>query len=1293
MPGISWLHLSDWHQQDHDFNREVVRDALLADIKARARIHPELQNLDFIIFSGDISYSGNEDEFVASAKHLIEPVLAATGCDVADVVMVPGNHDIDRSRFELLPESLQTPFAGEEEAQKWLTEKEKRSVLTGPFDAYCKFAEPYGQGELNCYASVLSRRAGDREIAFLGLNSALMSGRHTEEDEVDDHGHLTIGEHQIHEPLKRVQNADIRVAVIHHPFEWLSNADKRRVPRRLLTQCHFILTGHTHWPDAALERRTDGCILIQAGACYCRRIPEGREHFNSYNYVHVDHHTGEGHVFFRRWSDRTTTWVADSEVAEGGNWDFRLPITEVRLPITEEGTGDTPRILPPRPTRCLGRDRQLSDVEEHLRQENWAYLHGPGGVGKTTVASEAVHLLQEQFAAIIYHVVGDTSFDEVLNVIARSFRQNTIVSLPTQDKLHQTQLLLNTHPKTLICLDGIDNASIVKSLWPLKQCCSLLLASRRHPPHSSMPDIELGMLPRPDGIELFDAAYKSSEPKGQHDVVNEICELLGDLPMAIELFAHRAHISLWGVDSLLDHLRSAPLGAIGEPIRASVNLTYKNLEAPAKEFLAMLAVFEGRPFAMKAASSIWESDDGLANLSELIDVSLVNPVSDERYVLHQVIQMFAASLLEDLPQGTDFRERMARYFLEYTEKNRTNFRNLEIERENILATMDSCLKRQDNESYLRFAELILRKSPGDYAYGFLPQKGYWLESIQIAQKCVDLAPNDAVKARFFEHQGLFHYWMGDHEPAKQCYNKALALYKTTGHPYGEAIILHRLGFIFSDEGDYKQCEGVYRRSVEIAEEHNLPTELRATSIHLVGVILYHQGKYEESREKLQIALEMREAEGGLSSVAASVTRRRLAGTLRRLGKYDEAQEELDKCLRIEQAAENERNIARCLRQLGMLALDREDLLEARSCFEQSHRVFERIGNNKGIASVLTNLGEVDLAEGHLDRAKNSFTESLTLASDLRSRYGIAMNLKGLGEVLLQTKHFKEASQHFLEALRQLEAIGYVHLDDLCKSLNLATFRSLEQHRCHRPETPPVDGRCSQRIRATFDQAWTDAKPEWLRGEPSINPYLTTPQEDTRRGLSLIARLSKKSADILNQLNSALRDVAPEQYYYPMEDFHITIMTLIDACDSFSLKGIDTDRLAAVFNDIFSQHEEFRTHFVGITGTPECVLAQGFFPDETLDTIRSQCRTSLQTTGFGKRIEARHESLSAHVTLARFKNAAHLDLLAQKTDELSTCYLGVTQIKEIKLVVSDWFMTADKVTTLAKFDLRAAASDD
>ena len=45
MGGITWLHLSDWHQKGAEFDRTEVRNALLKDIRERSQISPDLKRV------------------------------------------------------------------------------------------------------------------------------------------------------------------------------------------------------------------------------------------------------------------------------------------------------------------------------------------------------------------------------------------------------------------------------------------------------------------------------------------------------------------------------------------------------------------------------------------------------------------------------------------------------------------------------------------------------------------------------------------------------------------------------------------------------------------------------------------------------------------------------------------------------------------------------------------------------------------------------------------------------------------------------------------------------------------------------------------------------------------------------------------------------------------------------------------------------------------------------------------------------------------------------------------------
>ncbi|MGH9825765.1 MAG: metallophosphoesterase family protein, partial [Blastocatellia bacterium] len=109
MLGISWLHLSDWHQSEKEWDRSVVLEALLDRIQKREAIAPELAKLDFIVFSGDLAFSGAESQFEAGWNEYLEPVSKRADVPANRLFIAPGNHDIERSRFDMLPSALMQP--------------------------------------------------------------------------------------------------------------------------------------------------------------------------------------------------------------------------------------------------------------------------------------------------------------------------------------------------------------------------------------------------------------------------------------------------------------------------------------------------------------------------------------------------------------------------------------------------------------------------------------------------------------------------------------------------------------------------------------------------------------------------------------------------------------------------------------------------------------------------------------------------------------------------------------------------------------------------------------------------------------------------------------------------------------------------------------------------------------------------------------------------------------------------------------------------------------------------------
>jgi predicted phosphodiesterase len=325
---INWIHISDWHQKGKDFNRKVVKNALIRDIKKRTKLCPELSSIDFVIFSGDITSNGSEKEFKAVFLQLFDPLLKASGNLKRDqLFVVPGNHDLDEKVLDELPIDLLKHFKSNEDIEKWLLNKRNLKEILKPFHEFARLISYYSKQEQPDYASIcLKNKAGDK-VALLGFNSALMC-RRKDGKKKRDKGFLIVGEPQVYSLLEEhpaVSGEDgIKIAVMHHPLEWLADFDRIHVESRLVKKCHFILCGHTHKVEVKQVKSTSGdYILINTGAGFYKRETENS--INAYNLVHLDLDKGYGIVFLRRWNNENGEWEEYSSKGEQGMYKIELP--------------------------------------------------------------------------------------------------------------------------------------------------------------------------------------------------------------------------------------------------------------------------------------------------------------------------------------------------------------------------------------------------------------------------------------------------------------------------------------------------------------------------------------------------------------------------------------------------------------------------------------------------------------------------------------------------------------------------------------------------------------------------------------------------------------------------------------------------------------------------------------------------------------------------------------------------------------------------------------------------------
>jgi predicted phosphodiesterase len=263
---VSWLHVSDFHIQSGDsYGRDVVLRSLIKSVKAfRLQKHQP----DLIFATGDIAFSGKANEYEI-ASGFFDALIEAAGLNKRCLFVVPGNHDVDRD----LSIGLARTLASQEESDKYFQPSTPKPHLIQKQGAFLKWYNQYFEGirifqeDSTCgTAEVVDVRG--LQIGILGLNSALFSQGD------DDHEKLWIGRRCLDKASEQLdaKEARIKVALIHHPLEWLAAIERSNIKSKLFGSVHIILRGHLHETTVDSVVSSVGDVLhLAAGAAYQTR--------------------------------------------------------------------------------------------------------------------------------------------------------------------------------------------------------------------------------------------------------------------------------------------------------------------------------------------------------------------------------------------------------------------------------------------------------------------------------------------------------------------------------------------------------------------------------------------------------------------------------------------------------------------------------------------------------------------------------------------------------------------------------------------------------------------------------------------------------------------------------------------------------------------------------------------------------------------------------------------------------------------------------------------------------------
>ncbi|MEM6455109.1 MAG: SUMF1/EgtB/PvdO family nonheme iron enzyme, partial [Acidobacteriota bacterium] len=346
---ITLLHLSDLHARaDTAWDAERVTREFVADLRRLA--NDDGLRPDLVLFTGDLAWDGTTADFergwtvLRAIQRAYRPSLTNDA-----LFLVPGNHDVDRNEVGALARRWQANTNRDEVEETIRAGGKDWRDLTTRLDAYRAFLDRHALTHLQTHASraIWHARRNVRgcTIGLAGFNTAWSCGQDGER------GKLWMGARWQHATLSAgVRDAEVRIALLHHPTSWLHEHEEPDLDRALVNDFHLTLHGHEH--RHRVTPTQDGHATLAAGACY-----QGSQQPNGYSVIELDRAAKEVRVHLRAYDAAGGGWVARpvARRAPKGVWTFTAPW------LPDPAAVDAPSSPAAPPSSPLP-----ADVEDHL---------------------------------------------------------------------------------------------------------------------------------------------------------------------------------------------------------------------------------------------------------------------------------------------------------------------------------------------------------------------------------------------------------------------------------------------------------------------------------------------------------------------------------------------------------------------------------------------------------------------------------------------------------------------------------------------------------------------------------------------------------------------------------------------------------------------------------------------------------------------------------------------------------------------------------------------------------------
>jgi tetratricopeptide (TPR) repeat protein len=702
-----------------------------------------------------------------------------------------------------------------------------------------------------------------------------------------------------------------------------------------------------------------------------------------------------------------------------------------------------PLQLPPKHDHFIGREDKIADLIASLAPGHITALWGPGGIGKSAIASEVLHKitdggqrLPDDFPdGLIWHdFYRIPSADAALEQIALTFGEEP---RPTPQDAAKRAL---SGKRVLLLLDGAEAADDLNRVLETAAACAVIVTTQKRESVSDRREIET-LLPQ-DAEALLQAW--AGDMAQDLEPLSQISQLVGNLPLALRLAGAYMGEEKEPAAQYLKWLENTPLEALdfGERKNQSVRVLFKKsldqVSELAVNILSIAGVLAFAPFAREpvAAALCAKPDELRKPFRELTGYALLVR-SDDRYTLsHALIGTYAR---ENHPPPDPTVGYLATFFTAFAEEHAvagpTGYSRLDHDKSHILQTINICINRS------------LFKSVRKLIWGisaYLEMRGYWAERITTLCAGIEAArgiEDHEEEGKLLMELGVAYRNVGSIRKAIEIYHNAFILLINNENRSFESDILGNLANAYLDLGQFDIATEHSKKALSI--QRKIGDHIgEGISLEVLGNIFSVKGQMERAVEHYKKALAIARKNNNRRSEGNHLGN--LGNAYRDLGFVDQAMHYYQQALSIAIEIGDRKGEGNRLGNIGSLYRETGNAIKAIDQHQRALNIAEEIGDRKAQCNHLGNLGLAYKEINQVNKAIECYQGALVIAKEIGDRRAESSHLANLGLAYKDSGQIKEAIELHNKALAIAREIGDRRTEGSCLGNLGNAYKSLGQ---------------------------------------------------------------------------------------------------------------------------------------------------------------------------------------------------------------------------------------------------------